>query len=70
MYPVVYKLRDIKGEPVLGNFYHEELSKTKLPDSYQVQIIKTRKRKGRTQYFVNWLGLQQGTEWIDSSQLV
>ena len=70
VHPVVYKLRDIKGEPIVGNFYHEELAKTTLPDAYQVQVLKTRKRKGRTGYFVNWLGQQQGTEWIDSSQLV
>ena len=28
--PITYKLKDLEGEPILGSFYKEELSKTKF----------------------------------------
>ena len=28
--PITYKIKDLKGEPILGSFYKEELSKTKF----------------------------------------
>jgi len=28
--PVTYKLKELKGEPILGSFYREELNKTKF----------------------------------------
>ena len=28
--PIAYKLKDLEGEPIIGSFYKEELSKTKF----------------------------------------
>jgi len=28
--PITYKIKDLEGEPALGSFYNEELSKTKF----------------------------------------
>ena len=28
--PITYKIKDLEGEPILGSFYKEELSKTKF----------------------------------------
>jgi transposase InsO family protein len=56
--PPTYEICDYNGEVVKGKFYAEELQKvTKTDDIYRVEkIIKTRKKLGRTEYFVKWLG--------------
>ena len=55
--PKVYKLRDYDGAVITGTFYTEELQKVSEPDLYRVEtILKQRKRKGRSEYFVKWLG--------------
>jgi len=28
--PITHKIKDLEGEPILGSFYKEELSKTKF----------------------------------------
>lgn len=53
----VYKLVDTSGEEIEGTFYPEEIQKViKFNDSlYKIEkIIKTRKVKGKTEYFVKW----------------
>ena len=57
--PTTYRLIDQEKEPVLGKFYKEELSKTKLDDEtvYQIEkVLKTRNRNGKKEYFVKWVG--------------
>ena len=59
----VYKLKDFHGESLSGTFYTEELTKVDVDPNkiWKVEkVIKTRKRKGKTQYFVKW------TLWPDS----
>ena len=55
--PPSYGLTDQAGEYIKGKFYAQELQKVKIGDIYKVeQILKTRKRKGKPEYFVKWLG--------------
>lgn len=58
--PVTYGLRDLDSEPIKGRFYQQELIKVSKPsgsDYYAVEkILKTRKRRGKTEYFVKWQG--------------
>jgi len=55
--PVTYSLIDESGEGIRGKFYEPELQKVKAKDVYKIErVIKTRKRKGNTEYFVKWLG--------------
>jgi len=57
--PPVYTIKDQTGEKVQGIFYEEELQKieTKANDVFVVEkIIKTRKIKSKTDYFVKWRG--------------
>ena len=55
--PVTYELRDLMENDIKGRFYEAELQLAKRPEFYAVEkVIKTRKRGGKTQYFVKWQG--------------
>lgn len=56
--PPTYGIVDYNGDPLEGKFYAQELQRiTKEDDTYKVErIIDTRKRGGRTEYLVKWLG--------------
>ena len=57
-HPPVYRLKDYDGEILEGTFYEQELQRVvKTDDLYQVEeVLRTRKRQGKTEYFVKWLG--------------
>jgi hypothetical protein len=56
--PATYEIKDYDGEVVKGKFYAEELQKViKEDDVYKIEkILKTRKRFGKTEHLVKWLG--------------
>jgi hypothetical protein len=56
--PPTYELIDYDGEAIKGKFYEQELQKvSKEEDTFKIeQILKTRKKAGKTEYFVKWLG--------------
>lgn len=57
--PPVYTLKDQLGEKLEGVFYEAELQKidTSSTDLFIVEkILKTRKKAGKTDYFVRWRG--------------
>ena len=56
--PPVYKLLDYDKETIEGAFYEEELQKViKTDDMYEIEkVLMTRKRSGKTEHFVKWLG--------------
>jgi hypothetical protein len=56
--PPTYKISDYDGEVVEGKFYEPELQRViKIDDTYKVEtVLKTRKRAGRLEYYVKWLG--------------
>ena len=57
--PPVYKIKDLNGEIIMGTFYKEELQHVFKDENseYQIEkIVKKRKRDGKTQYLVRWLG--------------
>ena len=68
--PVTYILRDLSGELIKGSFYKEELSKTTLPEFFEVEnIVKTRKRKGKKEYLVKWR-YYKDTNWVKEEDLM
>ena len=56
--PPTYEIDDYDKERLKGEFYELELQRvSKADDVYKVEsILKTRKRKGRKEYFVKWFG--------------
>lgn len=65
-HPVKYELSDSSGEPIKGTFYEEELQRVALPDTYQIERIVRRRKRGNTKYFlVKWLGYPESfNSWI------
>ena len=56
--PITYELRDLNGETLKGKFYEPELQQIlKKDDVYKIEkVLKSRKRAGKTEYFVKWKG--------------
>lgn len=67
--PITYLIEDtIRGQPILGAFYTQELQKTKHPNVYLVE--KVLRRKG-SRVLVKWLGLSSAeNSWIDKSNVI
>lgn len=55
--PVTYRLNDTSGELIRGSFYAPELQRVQPPDLYEIEaVLDQRKRRGKTEYLVKWLG--------------
>ncbi|GFU32515.1 uncharacterized transposon-derived protein F54H12.3 [Trichonephila clavipes] len=55
--PTVYKVKDFTGEVIRGTFYEQELQKVTDSGYYPIEkILKTRKKNGKFEYFVQFLG--------------
>ena len=51
--PAQYKVKDYREEEIQGSFYGPELQKVAKPEQYAIErVIRRRKVRGRTQYFV------------------
>lgn len=61
--PRTYLLEDIRGQPIKGGFYSEELQKTKYPNVFLVERVL---KKSGNREFVKWLGFDDShNSWID-----
>ncbi|CAK1581386.1 unnamed protein product [Parnassius mnemosyne] len=67
--PTTYLIKDtIRGQPILGGFYAQELQKTKNPNIYLVE--KVLRSKGN-KVLVKWLDLSSSeNSWIDKSNIL
>jgi len=60
--PVTFSLEDLRGEPIAGRFYIEELKPTRYPDQYLVERVL--RKKGKLRY-VKWLGFDsRHNSWV------
>ena len=55
--PVLYKLKDLMGDQISGNYYRQELIQTEKPEVFKIErILCKKKTKGnKFQYLVKWL---------------
>ena len=70
---VVYWLRDLSGDEVLGSFYREEIEPVKysLDNIYKIEKILRRKhdKAGKLMYYVKWLNWDKKfNSWISRDQ--
>ena len=55
--PSTYRIADYSGETIKGKFYSEELQVVKENDIFKIEkVIETRRRHGKVEYLVRWLG--------------
>lgn len=66
----VYYLEDLAGDNIQGIFYKEELIKVKLPETFPVDILKSKVVNGKRRYYVQWRGYPSSfNSWISASDL-
>jgi len=67
--PVMYKIKDFKGEKIQGKFYHEELQVIAKPTLFRIEkIIKSKGVGKNKQHYVKWAGYKEPT-WIKASDI-
>ena len=65
--PVTYNLEDLQNEPISGVFYEQELQKTKLPDTYEIESILSKKGD---KYLVKWKHYpKKFNQWVHTKDL-
>ena len=67
----VYKIAEWDGDVITGTFYQQELTKAYEPESYKIdKVIRKRKVRGETQYFVKWRGWpSKYNSWVKESDM-
>ena len=66
----VYKLEDASGEPIEGYFYNKEVQAIPRVTLQVDRIVRRRKRSGRNEVLVKWLGWpEKFSKWIPSADL-
>ena len=71
--PPVYKIADFDDEELKGTFYEQELQKVDKTESdfYRVEeILRSRMRNKRKEYFVKWLGYpDKFNSWVPAESV-
>jgi hypothetical protein len=71
--PPVYKIADFDDEELKGTFYEQELQRVNKTDSdfYRVEeILRSRMRNKRKEYFVKWLGYpDKFNSWVPAESV-
>ena len=70
-YPYTYKLKDTRGEKVIGTFYEPELQLAKQTTFRIEKILKQRTTKeGKKEIYVKWLGYSKDfNQWIPAEDI-
>jgi len=67
-FPITYILKDDRGEILKGGFYKQELSKTKVDNTYLIEKVV---RKKGDKLLVRWLGFDKTHDsWINKKDLI
>lgn len=64
-YPITYSLIDLEDKEIKGTFYKEELITVDNSGDYRVNVLKSRKRRGKTEYLVKYIDFPDSkSEWV------
>jgi hypothetical protein len=68
--PVMYELEDLKGEPIIGKFYPQELQITIVPHFKIIDKVISRKKEGNVKMvYVSYDGwAEKFNEWITETE--
>ena len=63
----VYYLQDFGGDVLKGLFYEKELQRVQTQDLFRIEkVLKRKRRKGKTIYFVKWKGWEDKfNSWVE-----
>jgi hypothetical protein len=65
-----YILEDSKGETINGSFFEDELAKFIPRDTFEIKVLKERKRGKKKEYLVHYLGYPNSMdEWVSKNKL-
>ena len=65
-----YILEDSKGDTINGSFFEDELVKFIHSDTFEIKVLKERKRSGKKEYLVHYLGYPNSMdEWVTKNKL-
>src|SRR5271170_7970464 len=69
--PVVYRVEDLRGDPVVGSFYEVELQKAPKPETWEVEEILDTKKSGKNiEYFVKFKNYPDyANTWVPATQI-
>ena len=71
-YPITYGIKDYKGNLIEGSWYSNELQLVDISENIWPieKIVRTRNKKGKTQYLVKFLGYpDEANTWIEQEEL-
>uniref|UniRef100_A0AC34R251 Chromo domain-containing protein n=1 Tax=Panagrolaimus sp. JU765 TaxID=591449 RepID=A0AC34R251_9BILA len=71
--PITYKLADESGQVERSKFYtHELCAVTQNVDTqYRIHVLKSRQRKGKKEFFVQWIGYDDSyNSWIPERDMI
>ena len=65
-----YQLKEYNGDVVVGSFFEDELVRYDPPEFYQIEIIKTRGKGKKKEYFVHYKGWPNTyDEWKTANEM-
>ena len=68
--PPTYTIQDLRGEPVRGTFYQQELQKSKQKEFRIDKVVKQRIRNGVKEAYVKWKGYNEDfNSWVPLTDL-
>ena len=68
--PITYSISDLENNPIEGEFYHQELVKVTDKGLYDVEILETKKSKGKIQHLVKFVNYPTSEpKWMTASQI-
>ena len=67
----LYEIVDLKGEPIKGKFYEQELQEMENPAEFCIESILKRKQKGKhTFYLIEWAGYDSSfNSWVNQKDM-